>query len=373
MTRPDGGDGTVHEVIAEIGRQVTALAPDRPAAFYRDVTELSSSVDRLRGLAKSAMADEWRFAEETEPYRHELRVHCYRMVGSYDDAEDLVQEVMLRAWRRRDTYEGRASLRAWLYRIATNASLDFLRANPREATTYEPVPGLDSGGDVPPARVTWLQPYPDEQIPDDRAISRETIELVFLTAIQHLPARQRAALILRDVLEFSAAETAELLDLSVASVNSALQRARPTMRQHLPRERSDWTRTEPTDAEREVLRRYVEAVERLDFDAMAALLHEDVTLTMPPAPFWFTTRDALLEFVRVSLDPASPAFLGHWKCRPTTANRMPAAAGYVRRPGTAVYRAQVLDVVRIEDGRIAQVTSFEPHLFPAFGLPLTIR
>ncbi|MFF0141650.1 sigma-70 family RNA polymerase sigma factor [Streptomyces sp. NPDC005227] len=317
------------------------------------------------------------FAVLVEPYRRELRVHCYRMSGSYDDAEDLVQETFLRAWRAREGYAGKASVRTWLYRIATNACLDLQRRTARRPQRYEPLPGMNHGSADPPARVTWLQPYPDEDLPsaeeqpDALAVSRETLELVFLAAVQHLPARQRAVLVLRDVLGLSAAETAEALEMTVASVNSALQRARPTLRDRLPRRRAEWTTG--TDArEREVLRRYMAAAESLDLTRFTGLLSEDIALTMPPNPFWFVGRDAITEFLRISLDPASPMFLGHWRHLPARANGQLAAGGYVRRPGTTVYRAQVLDVLRIEGDRIVEITSFEPHLFPAFGLPLRL-
>ncbi|MFJ6831879.1 sigma-70 family RNA polymerase sigma factor [Streptomyces sp. NPDC091209] len=317
------------------------------------------------------------FAALVEPYRRELRVHCYRMSGSYDDAEDLVQETFLRAWRAREGYAGRASLRTWLYRIATNTCLDFQRRTARRPRRYEPVPGMNHGTAEPPDRVTWLQPYPDEDLPsaeeqpDARAVSRETLELVFLAAIQHLPARQRAVLVLRDVLGFSAAETAESLEMTPASVNSALQRARPTLRDRLPARRTEWT-AEADAREREILGRYMAAAERLDLDAFTELLSEDIRLTMPPNPFWFVGRAAITEFLRISLDPASPLFLGHWRHLPARANGQLAAGGYVRRPGTTVYRAQVLDVLRVEGDRIVEITSFEPHLFPAFGLPLRL-
>ncbi|MEU1194625.1 sigma-70 family RNA polymerase sigma factor [Streptomyces sp. NPDC005813] len=443
---------TVRGLIEEVARQVDALVPQPPSVFYSGVTELSSSVGRLRRVARvardtahrdrgahedhtageapearpasvtrdavtespavrAAVADpgatvtgapeagrdgtvaaepaaaqdghgevpfaEGDFAALVESYRRELRVHCYRMSGSYDDAEDLVQETFLRAWRARDGFAGRASLRTWLYRIATNACLDFQRRTARRPQRYVPLPGMNHGEAEPPARVTWLQPYPDEDLPsaeeqpDARAVSRETLELVFLAAVQHLPPRQRAVLVLRDVLGLAAAETAEALEMTVASVNSALQRARPTLRDHLPRRRADWS-AEADAREREVLRRYMAAAERLDLDEIATLLSEDITLTMPPNPFWFVGREALTEFLRPSLDRASPMFLGDWRHLPARANGQLAAGGYVRRPGTTVYRAQVLDVLRIEGDRIVEITSFEPHLFPAFGLPLRL-
>ncbi|WP_369389209.1 RNA polymerase subunit sigma-70 [Streptomyces sp. CG1] len=396
--RQDGGTD-LEELIDSVGRQAGSLVPRPASALYAGVSELSDSVARLRRIARLAREaadaqetavarepvggsvtqarvtefDETHFAALTESYRREIRAHCYRMTGSYDDAEDLVQETFLRAWRARDGYQGRASARTWLYRIATNACLDFQRRTARRPQRYEPLPGMDHGAGEPPARLTWLQPYPDDELPDSAAEARETVELVLLAALQHLPARQRAALVLRDLLGLTAAETAQALDTSVASVNSALQRARPALREQLPASRTDWQAAPTTDAQRAALQRYMAAAERLDFDAMAELLAEDVTLTMPPNPFWFTGRDALLAFLRPSLDPASPMFLGHWRHLPARANGQPAAGGYVRRPGTRVYRAQVLDVLRFDDeGRVTEITSFEPHLFPAFGLPLRL-
>ncbi|MGW0764205.1 RNA polymerase subunit sigma-70 [Streptomyces sp. NPDC002676] len=402
--RQGGGSG-LDELIEAVGRQARELVPRPASALYDGVSELSSSVARLRRIARVARDtaeqsvtpesvtensgpgpdpvagtdsfSETDFAALTEAHRREIRAHCYRMTGSYDDAEDLVQETFLRAWRARDGYERRAGVRTWLYRIATNACLDFQRRCARRPERYEPLPGMEHGGGEPPARVTWLQPYPDDELPETTAESRETVELVLLAALQHLPARQRAAFVLRDLLGLTAAETAGALDTSVASVNSALQRARPALREHLPASRTDWTAAPPpTEGQRQALQRYMDAAERLDFAAMAGLLTEDVTLTMPPNPFWFTGRDALLGFVRGSLDPGSPMFFGHWRHLPARANGQLAAGGYVRRPGTNVYRAQVLDVLRFDhdgDGdRIVEITSFEPHLFPAFGLPLRL-
>ncbi len=232
------------------------------------------------------------------------------------------------------------------------------------------MPDVEQG--EPPQFLPWLQPFPDDSA--EIAETRETMELVFLAAIQHLPPKQRAVVILNDVLGWKAAETADLLETSVASVTSALQRARPTLRERLPERRTDWARTvRPTEEEQAILRRYMAAA-TADGDSrvMAELLREDVLVTMPPNPLWFSGRDVFLGFVAKSLDPASPTYFGEWKHLPTVANGLPAAAGYVRRPGTRIYRAQVLDVLRIEDGQVAEITAFEPHLFPAFGLPLTL-
>ncbi|MBY8345014.1 sigma-70 family RNA polymerase sigma factor [Streptomyces spinosirectus] len=404
-TAPSG----VEALIEEIAQQVGDLTPQPPSVLYSGVTDLSASVARLRRVARIAresakesvtktakdsvtaasvtkppaapsLLTETDFAALTESHRREIQVHCYRMTGSYDDAEDLVQETFLRAWRARDAFERRAGARTWLYRIATNACLDFQRRTARRPQRYEPVPGMNHGTGEAPDRITWLQPYPDDELPaaeedgpDVAAVSRETLELVFLAALQHLPPRQRAVLILRDVLGLTAAETAEALGLTVASANSALQRARPTLRDRLPGPRADWSAGEPTQAQRAALQSYMTAAERLDLDAMTDLLSKDVRLTMPPNPFWFTGRDALVDFLRPTLDPASPMFFGHWRHLPARANGQLAAGGYVRRPGTHVHRAQVLDVLRFDaDDRIVEITSFEPHLFPAFGLPLKL-
>lgn len=317
------------------------------------------------------------FTARAEAHRRELRVHCYRLTGSFDEAEDLVQETLLRAWRARDQLDDDAGLRPWLYKIATNTCLDFLRRVERRPRTYAPMPGMDHGDGPPPDFLEWLQPFPDTLLaaerPEDETVARETIELVFLTAIQHLTPQQRAVFVFRDVLGWPAADTAAAMDLSVASVNSLLQRAKPNLRRHLPEDRSQWHTSGPTPEERKVIDAYLAVAQSSDAGAIAALLTSDVVLTMPPNPFWFTSRDAMMTFVRQSLDPASPAYFGEWRHLPTTANRLPAVAGYVRRPGTTIFRAQNLDVLRVRDGRIAQITTFEPHLLPAFGLPLVLR
>ena len=302
------------------------------------------------------------FTARAERHRRELQVHCYRMIGSYEDAEDLVQETLLRAWRRRDTYAGSSTFRAWLYGIATNACLDALRRRPRK---------LAAGG----VEVPWLQPFPDEALeeliahedgPDASLVAKETIELAFLIAIQHLPPRQRAVLLARDVLDWSAAETATLLDLSVPAVNSALQRAHETMRKQLPAKRSQWSAAPATGAEREVLERYIAAHEHADADELATLLGEEMRFTMPPQP---VVHDSVgfTEMCRSAF--VGPGTIGGFKLLATRANRQPAAANYVRAPGEKRYLALSLDVLRIEHGRVLEVTTFEPHLFSAFGLP----
>jgi RNA polymerase sigma-70 factor (ECF subfamily) len=242
--------------------------------------------------------------------------------------------------------------RTWLYRIATNACLDFLDSRPRQPRRQPREPGRPAGA-AGAAEVPWLQPYPDRLLdqvaagvpgPEAMAVSKETIELAFLVAIQNLPARQRAVLILRDVLGWPAAETATTLEVSVAAVKSALQRARATLRARLPRRREQWVADHPSDRERAVLGRYVAAHERGDAILLAALLAEDARLTMPPAPTWYAGRDAIV--AAVSAAAFTPAF-GGLRLVPTGANRQPAAAFHVRRPGDAEFRAFAVDVLRV--------------------------
>ena len=305
------------------------------------------------------------FAARAERHRRELHVHCYRMTGSFDEAEDLVQETLLRAWRNRATLERDEWFRAWLYKIATNACLDHIKRQGRR------VPSLGSFRDVP-----WLQPYPDELLeqaapegeePGAALVSRETIELTFLAVIQLLPPRQRAALILRDVLDWSAEETAKLLEIGVAAANSALQRARATLREHLPAgRREDWAAPAATEAERRLLEGFIACTERGDTEGALKLISEDIRVTMPPHPFLYEGRDAILPLMELSVT------MGEWRLVPTRANRQPAAASYLRAAGDSAFRAFKLDVLRLADGRIAEITTFDSALFPAFGLPPTL-
>jgi RNA polymerase sigma-70 factor, ECF subfamily len=323
------------------------------------------------------------FAQRFERHRRELQVHCYRMLGSFEESQDLVQESFLRAWRARDSFSdrGAGSFRAWLYRIATNACLDVLRSRPKRILPPEVAPAGDPAAPPPPpADLPWLQPCPDrllesiapaEDEPGAVVVARETIELAFLAAIQHLPPRQRAVLILRDVLGWSAKDTASLLEVSVASVNSALQRAHATLRENLPEQRTEWAKvTTPSEEEQELLRRYIEAHERADADGLAALLQEDVRLTMPPIPTWYDGRKAIMTAMRQAFDPE----FGRLRSVVAAANTQPAAAHYLRPPGESEYRPLALDVLRIEGGRVAEITSFvSAELFPAFGLPPKLR
>jgi RNA polymerase sigma-70 factor (TIGR02960 family) len=309
------------------------------------------------------------FATRAERHRRELHVHCYRMLGSFDEAEDLVQETLLRAWRRRADLERDEWFRAWLYKIATNACLDAIKRDGRR------VPSLGSFRDIP-----WLQPYPDRLLaeaapPDEEpaaaTIGRETIELTFLAVIQLLPPRQRAVLILRDVLDWPAAEVAGLLEIGVAAVNSALQRARETLRRELPAaRREDWESPEVSEDERALLDAFVDSHERGDADAALALLSDDIRVTMPPHPLLFEGREAVLGLMRTAFGPPEP--MGEWKVVATRANRMPAAAAYLRAPGADSFVAFKLDVLRVRDGRIAEITTFNHELFEQFGLAMTL-
>jgi RNA polymerase sigma-70 factor, ECF subfamily len=335
-------------------------------------------------VAAARAGDEAAFAALVERHRVELRVHCYRMLGSFDEAEDLVQETFLRAWKSIGGFEGRSTLRAWLYRIATNACLDALRGRARRVLPDHLAGPSDPSVALPPRTdIAWLQPLPDrlgepvapsEAEPDAAVMARETIELAFLAAIQLLPPRQRAVLILCDVLGWPAKQTAALLEGSVASVNSALQRARATLREQLPERRLEWApRAGPTEQERAVLRRYMDAVERADLAAVADLLAEEVRTTMPPFPMWFQGRDSVMAALAASWDPGLPGYVGRFRMVPTQANRQPAAAGYVRGLDDSGYSAFAISVLRIEDGRIVEITAFhDPGLFPAFALPLAL-
>ena len=320
-------------------------------------------------LVVAAIAgDDSAFAALAERYRRELHVHCYRMLGSLDDAEDAVQETFLRAWRGREGFDGSGLFRAWLYRIASNVCLDMLRRSSHRATV------LRSFAEVP-----WLQPYPDRLLaeaaaptgqPDTAAIERETIELAFVAALQVLPPRQRATLIARDVLGWPASQTADLLEMSVAAANSALQRARATMREHLPARRGEWSAGHLSTSERELLDQFIDAHERCDAAAAVAIAARDIRVTMPPHSLCYDGVDAIASLLDRAFGPDRE---GDWRLVPTGANRMPAAASYLRRPGDSEFRAFKIDVLRVDGGLIKEVTTFGAMLFPAFGLPPAIR
>jgi len=320
------------------------------------------------------------FDDLVRRYRRELHVHCYRMLGSFDEAEDHVQEVFLRAWRSRDRFEGRSSPRTWLYRVATNACLDTLRRDARRAA---PAPsGVGAGAPPAPgpsvAVMPWVQPYPDSLLdemaagqpgPEAVAVSRETITLAFLAAIQLLPPRQRAVLILRDVVSWPASEVAGLLDMSVAAVNSALQRARATLRDQWPDGRLGWApAAEPDSGQRRLLQRYIAAHERADPEALIEMLRHDVRLAISPQVGEWNGQAEVGNALRDGMNS-----LGQWRLLPIRANGQPGAAGYLRRPGETTFVPFVLAVLRFEHGRLADVAAFEqPSMFAAFGLPASL-
>lgn len=304
--------------------------------------------------------DEARFTELSERHRRELQVHSYRMLGNLEQAEDAVQEALLRAWKGRASFDGGPGARAWLYRIVTTTCFDILRAARRRGERVESI------ADVP-----WLQPCPDALLdaagePEGAAIRRETVELAYLAVIQLLPARQRAVLLLRDVQGYSAAETASVLDLSVAAVTSALQRARATIAERVAARDADWSPSGITQADRALLTAFIEAHERQDPVAALAVIREDIRVAMPPSPGLFTGKEAIAGLMAHAYNRS---VFGDWKLVPTAANRMPAAASYLRREGSDVYVPFKLDVLRTGGGLIAEITTFDASLFDRFGLP----
>ncbi|MGI5271696.1 RNA polymerase subunit sigma-70 [Nonomuraea sp. CA-218870] len=326
--------------------------------------------DEAAFIAAVRSGDAARFALITERHRRELQVHCYRMLANYEDAQDLTQETFLRAWHKRESFRGDATLRTWLYRIATNACLDFLdKRNDRTPVPFE-LP--DPGSEVP-----HLQPYPDRMLPEDpqeSAVARETIELAFIVAVQHLPPRQRAVFILRDVLGWPASQAADALGLTVASVTSALQRARVTMRRRLPGRRLDWRSPathELSDDERGVVKSYIDAHERNDLDGLMSLLRDDLRFAMMPDPgtLVMTAEEAVDGWVSGGLFQS-----GHddWRCVTTTLNRMPAAVLYLRAPDDPEYRLFAVAVLHVVDGKIAELTGFDATGRPWLGLPPTL-
>jgi RNA polymerase sigma-70 factor (ECF subfamily) len=313
------------------------------------------------------------FEDLVRRYRRELHVYCYRMLGSFDEAEDHVQEVLLRAWRSRDSFQGQSSVRTWLYRVAANACLDTLRRDARRAVPARSSEPAGSGPSI--AAMPWVQPYPDSLLdemadgqpgPEAVAVNRETISLAFLAAIQLLPPRQRAVLILRDVVSLPAAAVAEVLDTSVPAVTSALQRARATLREQWPQGRLRWApAAEPDPGQRRLLQRFIDAHEQADPEALIAMLRDDMRLAISPQAGEWNGRRQAGDALRDGMTA-----LGQWRLLPIMANRQPGAAGYLRRPGETAFSPFVLVVLRLEDGRLAEMAAFEqPSMFAAFGLP----
>ena len=328
--------------------------------------------------------DSQQFSELTERYRRELQVHCYRILGSLHEAEDMVQETMLKAWKRLDTFEGRASFRSWLYKIATNSCLDFLdQKKSRRLLPFETLSPSDPETPIlpPTPETSWLEPFPDEWLgdtsvinPEARYTDSESISLAFLTALQTLPPRQRAVLILRDVLDFSANDTSEVLELTTSSVNSALHRARVTLAQRYPRgQREDLTMSSIDEKTQRLLNLFVHAWESADVNGLVALLKADATLAMPPSPSWYQGQSAIGIFVAATVFGDGGMFSGEavqrWRLLATRANGAPAFAIY-QRDEKNEYQPFGLIALTITGDQLSQIISFiDPSLPPLFGFP----
>jgi len=340
-------------------------------------------LDPLLETAETALivaargGDQHAFSDLIEPYRRELQVHCYRLLGSLQDAEDQVQETLLRAWRRLDSFEGRASFRAWLYKIATNTCFNALRRRPRRSlptVTHAPADPR-APFTSPITELICLEPLPDDLLagvaanPEARYDAHESIALAFLVALQALPPRQRAVLILRDVLDWHASEVAELLDLTVSAVNSALHRARTTLAQHYHADELDKPQLAPADeGTRGLLDRYVRAWETADVTGLITLLKEDAVFSMPPFPAWYRGRAAVGAFIAAAIFAGQAR--GWARLQPARANGQPAFAIYQRDASSKVYRAFAVQVLRCDREQIAEIIIFlNPALVARFGLP----
>jgi RNA polymerase sigma-70 factor (ECF subfamily) len=344
------------------------------------VTEPSvaeQDADDLEDLARARDGDDAAFTRLVEPLRRELHAHCYRMLGSTHDADDALQDAMLRAWRKLARFEGRGSLRAWLYAVATRACLDVVDRRGRRALPIDLGPASERAvvGDAPRLDVAWLGPYADAGLPDGlagpsaRYEQREAVELAFVAALQHLPGNQRAALLLFEVLGFTVAEIATIMDTSTTSVNSALARARRIVAEKIPAATQQQTLRKVDDARlRGIVAGYAAALERGDIDALVALLTEDVTWSMPPLPHWYTGLTAVTDFARIPMTSC-----GSWRHRPTSANGQLAIGCYLRPDDTGPYHAWSVNVLTLRGDRIAEIASFiGPEHFPSFGLPVSL-
>jgi RNA polymerase sigma-70 factor, ECF subfamily len=332
-------------------------------------------------LEAARRGDEDAYGRLIGPYRAELHAHCYRMLGSVQDAEDALQEALVRAWRGLPRFEGRSSLRSWLYKIATNACLKAIERRPKRVLPIDYAPASDphDGPAVPVTESVWLEPYPDERLglesgllgPDARYEQREGVELAFIAALQHLPARQRAVLILRDVLGYSARETAEALETTPVSVDSALQRAHKAVNERLPKQSQQATlRAVGDNALSELVERYVAAWERNDVDAVVAMLTDDATMTMPPLPSWYSGRDAVAMFLR------STPFGGakRWRLIPARASCQLAFGKYIWDEEGRAFMAHGVNVLTLRGAQIEEITAFlNPDTFRQFGLPDSLQ
>jgi RNA polymerase sigma-70 factor, ECF subfamily len=343
------------------------------------IASTSSTVLERELLGPARDGEEDAFRRLVEPHRAELHAHCYRMLGSVHDAEDALQTALLRAWRGLSKFEGRSSLRSWLYRIATNACLDVISRRPKRVLPIDYGPPGEPGGDLaePLADSVWIEPYPDDVIgiedrragPDARYEQREAVELAFIAALQHLPPRQRAVLILREVLGFSAREVAEALDSSVASVNSALQRARRTIDERLPERSQQATLRALGDEQvRGLVERLIHAFEHGEVDAILEMLAEDATFSMPPYADWARGRGAIADSWLMPTGP-SPRL----RYLRTRANGQLAVGAYVLDREAGTYRSLALDVLSLRGAQIVDVIAFRSQeAFRSFGLPRTL-
>jgi RNA polymerase sigma-70 factor (TIGR02960 family) len=339
-----------------------------------DDTRVSLVAADLVALAQAG--DGEAFRELTEPYRRELQVHCYRMLGSVQDAEDALQDTMLAAWQGLAGFEGRASLRTWLYRIATNRCLNARRSASRRPAREWDVPGVEAPEPTRLGEVVWLEPLPDALLegatglppgPEARYEQTESISLAFVTALQVLPPRQLAALILRDVLGFHASEVADMLDSTVESVNSALKRARASLERRRPR--ADQREPAPASgspAEDAIVAKFVSAYESADLDALVALLTDDVFISMPPIPFEYQGREVVISFCGALFRAGRTVDLV-----PTRANGQPAFGAYLRAPGGIRHGTGLL-VLTLAGDRICAITRFDSSVLPRFGLPQSL-
>jgi len=322
-------------------------------------------------ISRARAGDGEAFRALTEPHRRELQVHCYRMLGSFQDAEDAFQDTLLAAWRGLGGFDGRASIRTWLYRIATNRCLSTLRSASRRPVKEWDIPGVEPPEPTRLGEVVWLEPYPDALLegaidvplgPEARYERTESISLAFVTALQVLPPRQLAVLILRDVLGFHANEVADMLDTTVESVKSALKRARAS----LQRRRPPAADREPPRAEDAIVANFVHAWETADIDALVALLTDDVFMSMPPLPFEYEGRDAVVRFCATMFGSGR-----RFDLVPTRANGQPAFGAYLRAP-TGIRHGTGLYVLTLIGDRICAMTRFENSVLPSFGLPRSL-
>jgi RNA polymerase sigma-70 factor (ECF subfamily) len=333
-------------------------------------------VNEYQLLEAARGGDENAFARLVEPHRGALHAHCYRMLGSVHDAEDALQEALLNAWRGLSRFEGRSSLRSWLYAIATNACLRAIERRPKRVLPIDYAPAADphDGLGEPLVESVWVEPYPDERLrlgdglagPEARYEQRESVELAFIAALQHLPARQRAVLILRDVLGFSAREVAAALETTPPAVDSALQRARKAVDERLP-ERSQQQVLRSLDDQRlrQIVDRYVDAWQRADVDAVVAMLTADAALTMPPLPTWYRGREAVAAFLKSDVLRDK-----RWRLVPARANGQLAFGNYRWDEERQTFEPRSISVLRLDREGIAEITTFmSPELIPSFGLP----